>query len=62
MIAVAALVEQKRRRLTHFHNDDIHIAIIVNVAERGSAPACSRNRRQDRGDVLERAIPIVAKQ
>src|SRR6266480_7491114 len=62
MIAVAALVEQKRWRLTHIHDDDIHIAIIVNVAERSSAAAGCWNRRKNRGDIFERAISMVAKQ
>src|SRR5450432_2525466 len=64
MVRVFRLIDEQRRRLTRVIDDNVHIAIVVNVAKGGSAAGVQRSvvELAGIGDLLKCAISHVMEQ
>ena len=63
MPAARDIVAQQRRRLVHVHHRDVHVAVVVEIAER-TAPAGVRRRDATASfldQFLEAAVAQIAK-
>ena len=64
MVSVLAMIQKQGGRFAHIERHDVDTAVIVDVAKGCASTGTERNIAQagGRGDLLKRAIPLVAKQ
>src|SRR5712671_2164394 len=60
MIWAISTVQQQRRRLANIENDNVHVAVIVDISESCAPPGLWWHLRQSRRNVVEGTIAMVA--
>src|SRR5262249_32187292 len=62
MIVIPRAIDQQRGKLADIQDHDVHISVVVDIAE-SRAPSAMRGKSgHDLGNVLESAIAVVAEQ